>query len=144
MTVVRAFHEAFGLAAPVAPTIMPDPDLVRLRMRLIREEYEEVRKDFARLAQAKDPAAVLAILRDLLKELADLRYVTEGAAVSLGLPIDEAFEEVHRSNMSKLGPEGPLYREDGKVLKGPGYTEADMVPFVPDFIDIPEEDITNG
>jgi predicted HAD superfamily Cof-like phosphohydrolase len=143
-SVVREFHEAFRLPAPDQPPLRPDPDLVRLRARLIREEFEEVMDELGVLAVSRDPERILKSLRNLLKELSDLRYVTEGCAVSLGLPMAEAYAEVHRSNMSKLGPDGqPLYRQDGKVLKGPNYTEADMVALLPDFIDIPEEDITD-
>jgi predicted HAD superfamily Cof-like phosphohydrolase len=106
-------------------------------MRLLREEFEEVMAELAKLARTDSPQATPSILRDLLKELSDLRYVTEGCAVSLGLPIDAAYAEVHRSNMSKLGPDGrPLYRDDGKVLKGPDYAPADMTKLVPDVIDV--------
>src|SRR5437870_2018759 len=98
--------------------------------------------ELAALARATDPDEALAIMRALLKELSDLRYVTEGCAVTLGLPHEDAYVEVHRSNMSKLGEDGkPIYRKDGKVLKGPNYREADMVALLPDFITIPKEDI---
>jgi len=67
----------------------------------------------------------------LLKELADLVYVVYGTAVSLGLNLDEALERVHESNMSKLGEDGkPIYREDGKVLKGSNYKE----PYLGDLV----------
>ena len=145
MSIVREFHEAFDLPRPSAPSI-PDKDLLALRLRLLDEEMEEVREEMKHLAAhaLKRDAGIPVPLEDtferlrlLLKELADLRYVTEGCAVSLGLPIDAAYAEVHRSNMSKLGPDGrPIYREDGKVLKGPGYTEADMTPFIPEPIDV--------
>jgi predicted HAD superfamily Cof-like phosphohydrolase len=82
------------------------------------------------------PEARVEGLRRLLKELCDLRYVVEGAAASLGLPIEEAYREVHRSNMSKLGPGGkPIYDPGGKVMKGPNYSPADMERFVPPIID---------
>ena len=55
--------------------------------------------------------------------LGDLKYVVEGAALVFGIPLEPVFMEIHRSNMSKLGTDGkPIYREDGKVLKGPNYT----------------------
>lgn len=131
MTVVTEFHEAFELPAPDWPPLKPDDDLVRLRMRLIREEFDEVMVELRALLSAKEPEEILGIYRLLLKELCDLRYVTEGAAVVFGLPIDAAYDEVHRSNMSKLGEDGrPLHRADGKVLKGPGYFQADMGKFV--------------
>jgi predicted HAD superfamily Cof-like phosphohydrolase len=71
-------------------------------------------------AEAIDP-------KKLTKELADLLYIVYGTAVTFGLPLEEVFTEVHRSNMSKLGADGkPLYRADGKVLKGPNYQEPDL------------------
>ena len=64
-------------------------------------------------------------VQGLAKELADLVYVTYRMALVMGIDLDSVFTEVHRSNMSKLGDDGkPLYREDGKVLKGPNYEEA--------------------
>jgi len=59
---------------------------------------------------------------DALKELADLVYVCYQYAENMGWFLDEALDRVHKSNMSKLGEDGkPIYREDGKVLKGPNY-----------------------
>jgi predicted HAD superfamily Cof-like phosphohydrolase len=139
---VREFHVAFGQPAPAAPPLTPSPDLVRLRMRLIREEYEEVMAELTKLMRAKSPDEAIQVYRDLLKELSDLRYVVEGCAVALGLPIEEAYAEVHRSNMSKLDTDGtPVVRSDGKALKGPLYTPADMQQFVPDITDHQEEEV---
>lgn len=88
-------------------------DQMELRRELVMEEANEVRT-------AESP-------EELTKELADLLYVVYGFAVTFGLPIDEVFERVHRSNMSKLGDDGkPIYREDGKVLKGPNYQPPDL------------------
>lgn len=137
MSRVREFHLAVGQAAPATPPLQPNPDLVRLRMRLIREEYEEVMHELGALVYEPTPERVVARYRLLLKELADLRYVLEGCAVSLGLPIEEAFREVHASNMTKLGADGePILDAGGKVLKGPNYRPADMVRFVADIIDV--------
>ena len=62
------------------------------------------------------------IKSDCLKELADLVYVCYQYAENMGWFLDEALDRVHKSNMSKLGEDGkPVYREDGKVLKGPNY-----------------------
>ena len=130
---VRDFHIAFGQSAPKVPPVRPDKDLVRLRMRLIKEEYGEVMQELGKLTRQDDPDDITSVYRNLLKELADLRYVAEGCAVALGLPIEAAYREVHTSNMSKLGTDGrPIYREDGKVLKGPNYREADMTALIPD------------
>ena len=63
--------------------------------------------------------------------LTDILYVVYGAGHAFGIDLDECFHEVHSSNMTKLGPEGrPLYREDGKVMKGPHYREPNLEPFV--------------
>lgn len=145
MTLVREFHEKYDLARPQEPT-PGDVELVRFRMRLIAEEYKEVRNEFAKLIavmQHGQPGAervdtILGLLGSLLKELADLRYVVEGAAVSFGLDIDSAYAEVHRSNMTKSGK-----RADGKVTKGPGYSPADMIPFVPPIIEVDSEEDTS-
>ena len=68
---------------------------------------------------------------DTLKELADLVYVCYQYAENLGWDLDEALNRVHRSNMSKLGEDGkPIYREDGKVLKGPNYQPPNLSDLV--------------
>jgi len=113
---VKAFTVAMG--QPVGADIEDEDNVYLLSMRqnLISEEAQEFHDEFKFYCDAPlDKAAIT-------KELADLLYVTYGFAVTFGLPIDEVFERVHRSNMSKLGPDGkPLYRDDGKVLKGPNY-----------------------
>ena len=64
---------------------------------------------------------------ECLKELADLVYVCYQYAENMGWFLDEALDRVHKSNMSKLGEDGkPIYREDGKVLKGPNYQPPDL------------------
>jgi predicted HAD superfamily Cof-like phosphohydrolase len=106
--------------------------LVALRRRLIEEECQEAAAELTRLEQAirqgdDDRAARVA----LVKELSDILYVTYGTAEALGLDVQGAFEEVHRSNMSKLGSDGrPIRRADGKVLKGPNYRPAEVDRFV--------------
>ena len=113
---VKAFTEAVG-----QPVDVPmDPSLLELRYDLIDEEVneivEEAFQDYTGIPREKIDKA------SLTKELADLLYVTIGFAVTFGLPICEVFERVHQSNMSKLGEDGkPIYREDGKVMKGPNY-----------------------
>ena len=118
---------------------VPSHGLLELRFNLIEEEFMEVGEELADLSlmasvvsQGKaDPAVMNDIKANLTKELADLLYVTFGTAVALGLPLVEAFNEVHRSNMSKLGDDGlPIRREDGKILKGPNYTPADVRQFI--------------
>jgi len=64
---------------------------------------------------------------DTLKELADLVYVCYQYAANMNWFLDEALDRVHKSNMSKLGDDGkPIYRDDGKVLKGPNYAPPDL------------------
>ena len=68
---------------------------------------------------------------DTLKELADLVYVCYQYAENMGWSLDEALDRVHKSNMSKLGVDGkPIYREDGKVLKGPNYKEPTLTDLI--------------
>jgi predicted HAD superfamily Cof-like phosphohydrolase len=134
---VEEFHKAFGLLAPDGPRV-PSYEEVALRMRLIIEEYDEVREEADQLLRAlrrKDRLGdVIPILQAFVKELCDLRYVTEGALIELGRK--EAYSEVHRSNMSKLGADGkPIRRADGKVLKGPDYSPADPAVMFPPVID---------
>lgn len=96
---------------------MKDTDKDLLRLVLVKEEYAEV------LSATE--------AEDLLKELADLVYVTYGYAATFGWDLDEAVRRVHASNMSKLDDKGdPIYREDGKVLKGPNYQEPDLTDLI--------------
>lgn len=140
MTLVRYFHEAFDHPHPDTPPLRPDPDLVRLRMRLIREEYEEVKVELEKLLHVTDPDKAIDAYRALLKELADLRYVVDGCAVALGLPIDDAFYAVHLSNMSKLDENGkPVYREDGKVIKSDRYEPPNMALIIEDIYNHEED-----
>lgn len=126
MTLVKDFHVKYGQPAPTGPPLLPDPELTRLRLRLIREEYEETRDELEALINVRDPDEAVRLFRLLLKELCDLRYVAEGTAVAFGLPFEAAYQEVHRSNMTKRpGPQG------GKAIKGPEYEDADIEQFVP-------------
>lgn len=114
--------------------------VLSMRLCLIREEAEEVEDAVCLLVDKVFNAELLGIdmteeikaaKAALLKELCDLQYVLSGFAVTFGLPFDEAFKRVHESNMSKLGPDGkPIYREDGKVLKGPNYKKPDLSDLV--------------
>jgi len=107
---VGDFMEVFGQQVNCEPTLR-DRETQDLRIDLISEELEELQ---------------LAITNNDIVEVADaltdLLYVVYGAGHAFGIDLDECFMEVHDSNMSKLGEDGkPIYREDGKVLKGPGY-----------------------
>ena len=111
---VSAFTKAMGQAFDQKPT----RESAQLRQKLIMEEAGEVFEELER-----DVINKVA----LTKELADLLYVVHGTAVAFGLPLEPAFVRVHESNMSKFGDDGkPIYREDGKVLKGPNYHKPDL------------------
>lgn len=124
MARVREFHDAFGVERET--TAESPESLILLRGRLICEESEETGIELRRLARRVERGQHDRSVRiALAKELADLLYVTYGTADTLGIPLADVFEEVHRSNMSKLGLDGrPVRRSDGKVLKGPNYSEA--------------------
>lgn len=89
-----------------------------LRERLISEEAAEVIQALHTFTVAPSDAS----LQNLAKELADLLYVTFGAAVELGIPMNAVFEDVHRSNMTKAPAKDP----GGKVTKGPSYRPPDL------------------
>ena len=90
--------------------------VAELRYALIEEELHELR-------EALDDKNIV----EVADALTDLLYVVYGAGHSFGISLDKCFEEVHNSNMSKLGADGmPIYREDGKVLKGPNYWKPDL------------------
>ncbi|MDA2910682.1 hypothetical protein MYX04_07115 [Nitrospiraceae bacterium AH_259_D15_M11_P09] len=112
---VTEFHRTFNLAIGTVP-VVPDEATHSLRVRLIQEELEELREAF----RHQDEAAVA-------KELADLLYVVYGAAVSCGIDMEPVFQEVHRSNMSKLGG---YKRADGKWVKPPTYSPASIQPIL--------------
>jgi len=115
MKALRVWHRKFGVPVLEGPQAPPE-ERRNLRVELIREEWQE----FAEASRACDvPGAADA--------LADLLYVVYGAALEWGIPLDDVFAEVHRSNMSKVWPDGTVhYREDGKVLKPPAYSPADV------------------
>lgn len=128
MSLVRNFHRAFDISPPSALTV---DDVLKLRDKLIAEETLEVHGAVEELRNARSPEELLEAKAHLLKELADLLYVTFGFAELFNLPLDEAFVEVHLNNMSKLGPSGkPIRREDGKVLKPEGFKECDLRPLI--------------
>lgn len=130
---VKEFHETFG--HPVASEPMAiDDDRSALRVALILEEVIELVEASGFDSTALQYAMVRPLRRvrepDLVAiadALGDLDYVVNGAALEHGIPLPAVTEEVHRSNMTKLGADGkPIYREDGKILKGPGFEEPDL------------------
>ena len=119
---LKEFHLAYGCEINNPNFEEPEGDaLVELRRRLIKEEFLETDEELSLGLSSEET----------LKELCDLVYVAVGTAVAFGWDFDGAFEEVHRSNMSKLGEDGrPVYREDFKVLKGANYTAPDLSTYV--------------
>jgi len=119
---VQEFHETYGLPVLSEPSIA-DEKTNELRINLLAEELEELKE-----------ALEQGDLLETLDALIDLQYVLDGAFLSFGLQgiKQAAFDEVHRSNMSKLGEDGkPIRREsDGKVLKGPDYFKPDLSQFL--------------
>ena len=110
---VEEFHNAFGIESANSPTVDVSEQKIILRYNLMKEENEE----YLEAAQNKDLVEVADALGDML-------YILCGTILSHGMQhkISEVFEEIQRSNMSKLGSDGkPIYREDGKILKGPHY-----------------------
>ena len=110
---VRQFHDAFGIENGKTPEANIPKDQIELRHRLMHEENEE----YLEAAEAGDLVEVADALGDML-------YILCGTILAHGLQhkIEEVFTEIQRSNMSKLGADGkPIYREDGKVMKGENY-----------------------
>ncbi len=115
---VKAFHNAFGLGVLEEPNAQLGTEKNLLRYKLMREENEE----YLDAAQEGD-------LEEVADAVGDMLYILCGTILEHGLQhkIEEVFEEIQRSNMSKLGADGqPIYREDGKVLKGPNYFKPDI------------------
>ncbi|MGW0710384.1 pyrophosphohydrolase domain-containing protein [Streptomyces sp. NPDC002643] len=112
---VREFHHAFGLDTRTAPTEV-SPELAAHRGELLAEEAAEVAE-----------VSIEGPLDRLAHELADVVYVAYGTALVHGIDLDAVIAEIHRSNMTKLGPEGRVARRaDGKVLKGEHYRAPDI------------------
>ena len=104
--------DSFGQKTLKKPTL-PSDDLAQLRLDLIAEETGEL---YSALAEKN--------IVQIADALTDILYVVYGAGHAFGIDLDDCFREVHESNMSKLGADGkPVYRDDGKVLKGPNFFE---------------------
>ena len=128
---VRRFHHVYGLPVQTDGASL-ERESLDMRMSLIAEEFSElvgavygqaaraeIESSYRRAVAADDGARDTVETADAL---ADLIYVIYGMALETGIDLAAVLAEVQRSNMSKLGADGkPVYREDGKVLKGPGY-----------------------
>ena len=112
---VKKFMQTFGQEVKTKSEF-PSEKVVKLRYDLIKEELYE----FAQAIKNKDIVEVADSLTDIL-------YVTYGAGIAFGIDLDKCFDEVQRSNMSKLGEDGaPLKADNGKVRKGPGFFAPDL------------------
>ena len=113
-TDVRAFQRAFGQRVGEKPEL-PDHKERTLRGILLQEEFNEYMR-----AEINDD------LVEIADALADIIYIACGTAVSYGIPLDDVFAEVHRSNMAKLVDGKVIRRADGKVQKPEGWQPPDI------------------
>jgi predicted HAD superfamily Cof-like phosphohydrolase len=116
---VKTFMETFGQEVKTKPSFSTDK-INSLRYDLIKEELEELKEAM----ENKD-------LLEVADALTDILYVTYGAGHAFGIDLDQCFDEVQNSNMSKLGKDGkPIYNETGKVMKGPKYFKPNLSKFL--------------
>ena len=115
---VKQFHEVFLIGNEEKPKAVIDESIFLLRHRLMHEENQEY------LDACKNGDLV-----EIADALGDMMYILSGTILAHGLQdkIENIFEEIQKSNMSKLGSDGkPIYREDGKIMKGPDYFKPDI------------------
>ena len=116
---VKQFMNTFGQEVKDKPEF-PNDKIVDLRIKLIEEELQEL----------KDAIKENNLI-EVADALTDILVVTYGAGIAFRINLDKCFEEVHRSNMSKLSAEGkPIYNEYGKVMKGPNYSKPNLKQFI--------------
>ena len=116
---VKKFMEKFGQEVKTKPEF-PSEKIVKIRYGLIKEELDE----FEQALKDKN-------LEEVADSLTDILYVAYGAGHAFGIDLDKCFDEVQKSNMSKLGTNGePIYNEAGKVMKGPKYFKPNFSKFV--------------
>lgn len=148
---LRQFHDAFGHPNNAAPkngkmvqvanmNTTPIRALLALRFKILGEEFAEFAgalygSDIKSLflstvnsvADSHTPSDMRINPVEVIDALGDMNYVNNGTMVALGIPIDAVMREIHASNMSKLGSDGkPIYREDGKILKGENFTPPNL------------------
>ena len=116
---VGLFMKTFGQEVKNKPGLSSEK-INNLRISLINEELEELKQ-----------AMKNNDLKEVVDALTDILYVTYGAGHAFGVNLDKCFDEVQKSNMSKLGKDGkPIYNEAGKVMKGPSYFKPDLSKFL--------------
>ncbi|MCC5918962.1 MAG: nucleoside triphosphate pyrophosphohydrolase family protein [Cryomorphaceae bacterium] len=124
---VAKFHDLFEIGNESQPISEVPTDTFLLRYTLMREENEE----YLEAARNGD-------LVEIADALGDMMYILCGTILKHGLQdvIEEVFEEIQRSNMSKLGADGkPIFREDGKILKGPNYFKPDIKGIIEQWVE---------
>ena len=115
---VQMFHEAFGVKMSNKPTLELSKDILKLRHSLMQEENNE----YLKAVEEKN-------LIEVADALGDMLYILCGTILTHGFQnlIEDIFDEIQSSNMSKLGDDGkPIHRNDGKVLKGPNYKKPNI------------------
>ena len=116
---VGLFMKTFGQEVKTSASLGSDK-INSLRISLIKEELEELKQAI----ESND-------LLEVADALTDILYVTYGAGHSFGINLDNCFNEVQQSNMSKLDDHGkPIYNDSGKVMKGPKYFKPDLSKFI--------------
>ena len=118
---VKIFHEVYKLSYKENPTTNIGLDKIKLRFNLMAEENQE----YFQAAKKNDLVEVADALGDML-------YILCGTILEHGMQdlIEPVFDEIQKSNMSKLGEDGnPIFREDGKVMKGPNYFKPNFTKF---------------
>ena len=116
---VGLFMKTFGQEVKIKAGLSTEK-INELRISLVNEELEE----FKEAIKSND-------LKEVADALTDILYVTYGAGHAFGINLDKCFEEVQKSNMSKLSEDGkPIYNEEGKVMKGPKYFKPDLNKFL--------------
>ena len=116
---VKIFMQKFGQEVK-NKSEFPKENIIKLRYNLIKEELDE----FKDAINKKD-------IKEVADALTDILYVTYGAGHAFGINLDKCFEEVQKSNMSKLGEDGkPIYNDLGKVMKGPKYFKPDLSKYI--------------
>lgn len=144
-TPVREFHEVFDHPISYDPKKTPDINIRVLRVQMLASELVELARAMGvklkvDTTQTGDEDACVLCADDgggrydpveAADALGDLRYIVDGGNLVCGFPGDMVLAEIHRSNMSKLGPDGrPVKREDGKVLKGLNYTKPNIAKVI--------------
>tara|TARA_B100001123_G_scaffold220684_1_gene248893 strand:- start:50 stop:421 length:372 start_codon:yes stop_codon:yes gene_type:complete len=116
---VGKFMKTFGQEVKPSPGLSTEK-INSLRIKLIYEELDELKKAISENN-----------IQEVADALTDILYVTYGAGHAFGINLDKCFDEVQKSNMSKLGKDGkPIYDKNGKVMKGPNYFKPNLSKFL--------------